>query len=52
MGGMILLSAIAEDVQITKRITEAAKLMDIIVHDHIIIGHNTYSSLKELGYIK
>jgi len=40
------------DVQITKRITEAARLMDIIVHDHIIIGFNNYSSLRESGYLK
>ena len=40
-----------EDVNITKRIMHAAKLMDIIVHDHIIIGHNTYRSLRDLGYL-
>jgi len=40
-----------EDIAITKRIAKAASLMDIIVHDHIIIGHNTYTSLKDQGYL-
>ncbi len=40
-----------EDIKITKRIVEAGELMGIKVLDHIIIGGDTYKSLKELGYI-
>lgn len=40
-----------DDVEITKRIHEASQLMNIPLVDHIIIGDNTYMSLKELRYI-
>jgi DNA repair protein RadC len=36
-----------EDFQVTRRIVEAAKLMDIIVVDHIIVGKNKYYSFLE-----
>ena len=36
-----------DDVQETKRVSEAAKLIGIKLVDHIIIGHNTYVSLLE-----
>ena len=39
-----------EDVDVTKRLVEAGKLLGIEVLDHIIVG-DTYSSLKEKGYI-
>ena len=38
-----------EDVQMTRRIVEAGKLLDIKVTDHIIIGHQRFVSLKEVG---
>lgn len=38
-----------EDIQITKRIKEAAELFDIQVHDHLIIGERKFVSLKEYG---
>lgn len=40
-----------EDVQITRQLTEAGKIMGIPVHDHIIIGWPGYSSLAEKGVI-
>lgn len=40
-----------EDISITKRIHEAAQLLNIPLVDHIIIGDNTYVSLKEMGYL-
>lgn len=40
-----------DDINITKRIHEASQLMNIPLVDHIIIGDNTYMSLKELRYI-
>ena len=41
----------AEDLKITKQIVEAGKLLDITVHDHLIITQDSYISLKEEGYI-
>lgn len=39
-----------EDIEVTKRLVEAGKIIGINVLDHIIVG-DTYSSLKEKGYI-
>lgn len=39
-----------EDIEITKRLTEAGKILNIEVLDHIIVG-DRYSSLKEKGYL-
>lgn len=38
-----------EDIQVTRQLAQAGKLMDIQVLDHIIIGHQRYVSLKERG---
>lgn len=38
-----------DDVAVTRMMVEAGKLLDIAVHDHIIIGHNRFVSLKERG---
>jgi len=38
-----------EDVQVTRRVVEAGRLLDIEVLDHIIIGQGRYVSLKERG---
>jgi DNA repair protein RadC len=40
-----------EDIQVTKRLCEAGELMGIDVLDHIIIGDQTYISLKEKGLL-
>jgi len=37
------------DIEITKILVEAGKLMDIPALDHIIIGRGQYNSLKEMG---
>jgi DNA repair protein RadC len=37
------------DVEMTKQIVDAAKTLDIAVHDHLIIGRNGHASLKQLG---
>lgn len=39
-----------EDVEVTKRLAEAGKIVGVEVLDHIIIG-DQYSSLKEKGYL-
>ena len=41
----------AEDLKITKQLVEAGKLLDINVHDHLIVTQESYLSLKEEGYI-
>ena len=38
-----------EDLTITKKITEAAKLIDITVLDHLIIFENKYTSFADEG---
>lgn len=38
-----------DDVAVTRMICEAGKLLDIAVHDHLIIGQNRFVSLKERG---
>lgn len=39
-----------EDIEVTRRLTEAGNVLGIEVLDHIIIG-DTYVSLKEKGYL-
>lgn len=39
------------DIRLTKLIQDTAKILDIIVHDHIIIGENTALSFREEGII-
>ena len=39
------------DIDMTKLVVEAAKAMDIAVHDHVIVGHGQHASLKALGLI-
>lgn len=42
----------SEDLHITRRLVEAGKIIDIEILDHIIIGDNKYTSLKEKGMLK
>lgn len=37
------------DIRLTKTIQETAKTLDIIVHDHVIIGENRFFSFREEG---
>ena len=41
-----------QDIESTYALVKAAKLMDIIIVDHIIIGKNKYCSLKEKQIIE
>ena len=43
-------TASREDIEVTKRLVEAGKIIGIDVLDHIIIG-DKYSSMKEKGYV-
>jgi len=38
-----------EDVQMTARLVEAGRLLDVEVLDHLVIGHQRWVSLKQLG---
>lgn len=38
-----------EDIEVTKRLAEAGRMVDVELLDHIIIGCNRYASLKEKG---
>lgn len=40
-----------EDIEITRRLAEAGSIMGIEILDHLIIGHDKYCSLKEMGLI-
>jgi len=40
-----------EDIHVTRRLVEAGKIMGIELLDHIVIGNNTFISLKEKGYL-
>lgn len=39
-----------EDIEVTKRLVEAGKIIGVNVLDHIIVGES-YTSLKEKGYV-
>jgi DNA repair protein RadC len=38
-----------EDVNVTRQLVQAGKMLDIEVLDHVVIGHQRYVSLKERG---
>jgi len=40
------------DGELTRRAVFAGKVMDVRVHDHVIIGDNAYFSFAEAGFIK
>jgi DNA repair protein RadC len=40
-----------EDVQLTRQLIEAGRLLDINVLDHIIIGREGFASLREQGLV-
>lgn len=40
-----------EDIDVTKRLSEAGKILGIDMLDHIIIGDRKFVSLKERGYV-
>jgi DNA repair protein RadC len=41
-----------EDISITERLVSVGELIGIRVVDHIIIGDEKYTSMREKGYIK
>ncbi|HCB93850.1 MAG TPA: DNA repair protein RadC [Selenomonas sp.] len=41
-----------EDIAVTQRLVKVGKIMDIPVLDHIILGNNRFTSLKEKGLLE
>ncbi len=41
----------SQDIDVTKRLVEAGRILGIEVLEHIILGRNNYVSLKEKGYV-
>ena len=41
-----------EDRQTTASLVKSGKLLHILILDHVIIGKNTYCSMKEKGYME
>ncbi len=41
----------SEDIEITRKLAEVGRLLDIPVLDHIIVGHGRYTSLHDLGVL-
>lgn len=41
----------SEDIRITEKLKQSAKLLDIELHDHLIISENGYLSMTEENYI-
>ncbi len=41
----------SDDIRITEKLKQAAKLLDIELHDHLIISDNGYLSMAEENYI-
>jgi len=39
------------DIKLTKAIQETAKVLEILVHDHIVIGENNFFSFREKGML-
>jgi DNA repair protein RadC len=40
-----------EDVRLTRQLVECARLLDLRVHDHVIVGQGRFVSLAERGLI-
>jgi DNA repair protein RadC len=38
-----------EDVRLTQQLVECAALLDLRIHDHVVIGHGRFASLAEQG---
>jgi DNA repair protein RadC len=40
-----------EDIRLTRQLVECARLLDLRIHDHVVIGHGRFVSLAEQGMI-
>jgi len=40
-----------EDIRLTRQLVECARLLELSVHDHVVIGRGRFVSLAERGII-
>ena len=40
-----------EDIKLTRQLVECAHMLDLRIHDHVVIGHGRYVSMAEKGVI-
>jgi DNA repair protein RadC len=40
-----------EDIKLTRQLVECATMLDLRIHDHVVIGHGRFVSLAERGVI-
>jgi DNA repair protein RadC len=40
-----------EDLRLTRQLAECARLFDLRIHDHVVIGRGTFVSMAERGII-
>jgi DNA repair protein RadC len=40
-----------EDIRLTRQLVECARLLDLRVHDHVVIGRGVFVSLAEQGVV-
>ena len=40
-----------EDIRLTRQLVECARLLDLRIHDHLVIGHGRFVSLAERGIV-
>jgi DNA repair protein RadC len=40
-----------EDIRLTRQLVECARMLDLRIHDHVIVGHGRFVSLAEQGII-
>jgi DNA repair protein RadC len=38
-----------EDLRLTRQLVECSRLLELHIHDHVVIGHGRYASLAERG---
>ena len=41
-----------EDIRLTRQLVECARLLDLRIHDHLVIGHGRFVSLAERGVVQ
>ncbi|WP_191558235.1 RadC family protein [Brevundimonas aurantiaca] len=40
------------DIEMTRKVVDAAKVFDILVHDHLVVGRDGVASLRTLGHFR
>lgn len=40
-----------DDIEMTRELKAAAKVLEVELHDHVVIGHGTHASFRSLGLL-